>query len=75
MTGMDKLDVNQELIRRFLTNDADHPLTEEELDRLHDFYFEIERRVCLLGRDFYLAKKELDRCLLRVRWLKDALRK
>ncbi len=68
---MKKVEVDQELIRRFHTNDGDNPLTMEELERLHDFYYEIERRVILLGRDFYLAKKELDRCLLRVRWLKD----
>lgn len=74
MSSMKHLEVDQALIRRFHTNDADHPLTREELDQLHDFYFEIERRVCILGRDFYLAKKELDRCLLRVQWLKNAMK-
>lgn len=75
MTSMKQVEVDIELIRRFRANDADRPLTEEELERLHDFYYEIERRINLLGPDFYLAKKELDRMLLRVRWLKDSLKK
>lgn len=71
---MEKITIDKALLTRFRTNDADHPLTMEELKTLHDFYFEIERRVNILGPDFYLAKKELDRCLVRVRWLTDALK-
>lgn len=63
--------ITPELNQRFLAHDNDRPLSEEELERVEKFYTKLEQMVNLLGRDFYLFKKEMDRRLLKVRYQKD----
>ena len=63
--------ITPELNRRFLANDNDHPLSEEDLERVEKFYTRLEQMVNLLGRDFYLFKQEMDRRLLKVRYQKE----
>ena len=69
----EKVEVTEELQKRFLCNDRDHPLTWDEWQALHDFYYDLERKLALLGRDFYLAKKEADRRLSKVHFIKEQM--
>lgn len=63
--------ITPELNERFLAHDNDNPLSDEELERVGNFYRQLEQMINLLGRDFFLVKKEVDRRLLKVRYQKD----
>ena len=67
--------VDDALNRRFMANDADQPLSDDELDRVHTFYYNLERMLVVLGRDFYLARNEVVRRLTKARWMRDNRRK
>ena len=68
------------LIKRFIMNDRETPLSDDELDRVGQFYYNLETMLSALGPDFYLARQEVIRRLTRARQLteerkKDAIRK
>jgi len=64
-----------DLIMRFIMNDPDTPLTDDELDRVGQFYYNLETMLSVLGRDFYLARQEVIRRLTRARQLSDERKK
>ena len=74
MEAEEKPRVTAELNRRFLCNDADEPITWPEWHALKEFYDDLERKVCVLGRDFYLVKVELDRRLIKLRFIAEQMK-
>ncbi len=66
--------VNPELNTRFLCNDPEKPLTWEEFDALWEFYFDLECKLSVLGRDFYLALKEVQRRMTKLNFTKDQMK-
>ena len=64
-----------DLIKRFIMNDPDEPLTNDELDQVGHFYYNLETMLSVLGPDFYLARQEVIRRLTRARQLSDERKK
>lgn len=67
--------MNPDLIKRFIMNDPEKPLSNDELDLIGQFYYNLETMLCVLGPDFYLARQEVIRRLTRARQLTDERKK
>lgn len=67
--------MTSDLIKRFIMNDPENPLSDDELDRIGQFYYNLETMLGVLGPDFYLARQEVIRRLTRARQLTDERKK
>ena len=66
--------VTAELNTRFLCNDPEKPLSWAEFEALRQFYFDLECKLSLLGRDFYLAHMEAQRRLTKLQFIKEQMK-
>ena len=68
------VEVTSELNTRFLCNDPEKPLSWAEWEALKKFYGDLEKATRVLGRDFYLVKKEVDRRLVKLNFIKEQMK-
>lgn len=63
--------VTDDLLKRLSYNDPEKPITDQELEDLWNFHYDLEWKLRLLGRDFYLVLREAQRRLIRLRQLRE----